>query len=852
VQLLLARKDLSKVSGFSALPGSRGPQLVTKDVLHRHEVLFSTIPAAGQRQRRTVPVSLPKELSPGQYFWCLQVDAANAITETDERNNLTCQPVSITSSTPKISLSEAQIPKPKIPQDEPRPTIPALPADVQLLDLLPSTLLINDEPFGPVTVGGGESAIVSWRLPPDRDADGIYLRVSDREFDTPCSSDVGSFADFSNPDSGYRSGAPTGSHTLSLGNPAYRAGGTYYLKGCLWRSGRYTGDETNTIVLNYASVGVRHAGGPVAPVPRATILPDLFIRDIQLIRSGTNRNHLTIWIGVDYPRVWDPPGGTFPYRVFLARPEEAARTGPAIFYPGGSAISREGVGQIRNLGLFGYGDFITTDFPLPDNQAWVVFVRINLAHEVPSYRESDYYNNVTTKMLGLASDASNSNLILDAWPVSEGAGWALVGVRYALQSRSSGILSLQLFPDADDIGEAPAAGRDYIICTTAHAGSRYAPAQRGVNRRAVFLCRRPEPRGLYLERAVVHLESGAGTGVLARSEFPFYRNWLEEGLEPDLPDLVGDFGTLMTGSHGFGGEAVVSVRNEGRRRAQYASEGLFQVRSPYTGPGSVRYEQLITVSTLEAGQTQDHRVAIPPGVNTEGALAKVVVDHRGTLFETNERNNASTRAMPAPTRAPVSVPPSRVATGIWDDFNRGGTCISAEGGHPWPAQLPIPGGGEVLVGFRTEYDDGTPPLPCWDRWYFSTIGSVVFDLSFITDSSLIENAELTFRKTRIPAATDCSETDPRWVDAMPVSWSATGNSFEAGTRFHRGGLDLPLTTPAGGRYRVDATNLVREWVAGRRTNYGFSIGGGDGGGLEETTTCAAHFGDFSLTLDLRD
>jgi hypothetical protein len=141
-----------------------------------------------------------------------------------------------------------------------RPRPPGPPPGTRPLNLLLNTLLINGHP-GPVRLQGAESATVTWSLPAGRDADGIYLLVSNREFTGPCSSDVASFGDSAYPDSGYHPGAPSGSHELALDHPMYRSGVKNYVKGCLWRGGAYTGDETNTVELQYTNIF--QAGGLV-------------------------------------------------------------------------------------------------------------------------------------------------------------------------------------------------------------------------------------------------------------------------------------------------------------------------------------------------------------------------------------------------------------------------------------------------------------------------------------------------------------------------------------------------------------------------------------------------------------
>ncbi len=235
--VVLARKDLS-----------RDTRVASSDILYRLEVRFPAIPSQGQPVERIVSVTPPKKIVPGQYFWCLEMGPIKTVSEIMARDTIGCTPVQIAGGSPFT----------------PRPKLPRSPSGAQPRKLLLNTLLINGS-LVRVKLQGAESATITWSLPTGRDFDGIFLLVSSREFTGPCFSDGGSSGDSAYPDSGYHPGAPFGSHEMALDNPVYWSG-KYYLKGCLWRGGAYTGDETNTVEVEYTNIfqagGVVHCLAP--------------------------------------------------------------------------------------------------------------------------------------------------------------------------------------------------------------------------------------------------------------------------------------------------------------------------------------------------------------------------------------------------------------------------------------------------------------------------------------------------------------------------------------------------------------------------------------------------------------
>jgi hypothetical protein len=459
-------------------------------------------------------------------------------------------------------LTEQDLPERNIAQERPiaTPRIGLAPSteSARPLELLHNTLMINGVPFGSVTVRAGEEASVAWSLPDGRDAEGIYLRVSDREFDTPCSNDVGSFADYANPDSGYKPGAPTGALALMLGNPAYRIGGTYYLKGCLWRAGEgYTGDETNTVALTYdalpflaqdflppedVNVGIPPPlpGETGAALATATPLPDLSIALVTPIASGPDRGRLQIWITATSGLPGQPPpAGTYRYRVadwpeHWVRRRDSQEYNESLlepYYRGLYRMTETGTAQVRKM-FVGYGDVITTEYRLTDlDTLHRIAIQINynpseenptiparpgeggvdLRHGRREYHESNYWNNQRMIDVGRWSGSGTYMDVTDATVVDEGSDWLLLRLTYSYLPREEPrtgrfelrpSLQVEAFDSAgkDDFpGRWHFWGREsHLNCWGAGGNPRISILD-GMNRRVRFYCSRmwgggPRPR----------------------------------------------------------------------------------------------------------------------------------------------------------------------------------------------------------------------------------------------------------------------------------------------------------------------------------------------------------------------
>ena len=116
---------------------------------------------------------------------------------------------------------------------------------------------------GPVTITVGGTATVNWKTittlpsPPPVTPTGVHLLVHNAPM--PADNCAQTPPATGSPDSGYKPGAPGGAHTLSLTNPYYVPGTTYYVKGCIFNQDMlgvrtYTGFETNTVGVRYEAV----------------------------------------------------------------------------------------------------------------------------------------------------------------------------------------------------------------------------------------------------------------------------------------------------------------------------------------------------------------------------------------------------------------------------------------------------------------------------------------------------------------------------------------------------------------------------------------------------------------------
>jgi hypothetical protein len=194
----------------------------------------------------TANVVIPKDTPAGSYNLCARLDPWNKVKESDERNNLACRPIRISTSL-KVAISESDIPRPEIPQDRTRPVLPMQPGDRQLVDRELGTLSILNEIRPGIVRWSGRSTVVdiAWELPEDTDADGIYLLIdTDRDGVLLCVS--GRAGGRGLPGSDNFSGA-RGVQTIPLNDRiAYRPG-YYNIIGCLMREGAHTGDFTNYV-----------------------------------------------------------------------------------------------------------------------------------------------------------------------------------------------------------------------------------------------------------------------------------------------------------------------------------------------------------------------------------------------------------------------------------------------------------------------------------------------------------------------------------------------------------------------------------------------------------------------------
>ncbi|HET9231880.1 MAG TPA: hypothetical protein VFO00_11375 [Vitreimonas sp.] len=64
------------------------------------------------------PMTLPTGIPPGDYFLCAGVDLGNRIAESNERNNVACNPLRIL---PAPVLAPRALPRPQLPTPQPTP-----------------------------------------------------------------------------------------------------------------------------------------------------------------------------------------------------------------------------------------------------------------------------------------------------------------------------------------------------------------------------------------------------------------------------------------------------------------------------------------------------------------------------------------------------------------------------------------------------------------------------------------------------------------------------------------------------------------------------------------------------------
>lgn len=696
---------------------------------------------------------------------------------------------------------------------------PPEPQNIQPLAMY-MRLQVNGNPIE-ATVPVGGSANLTWSLPdvpgPMGTADHIYLRVRTTPFSAgeSCSGDSSSWGDTETVDTGHREG------TSYISRITFAAGNTYYLKGCFWGPGGHTGDETNQVAVHYGEE--LRIASIIAMRVDAVLLPDLVIKDVRLFRGGEKRGKLMIWVGArPAARGVAPPEGNFPYKVYVVPSRVAAGYRD---YEGFAATTIDtrgygGTGRVRNLGLFGYGDVITTDFAIhtdTDPGPYTVFVVVNPKYDpfgpvdpvlaLPGrevgeaepyyYGESNYLNNhlVMTADFGTGGRIDAADNILDLWIESHGPGWAEVGVRYTLSSRDPGLLNLVLrgwrIPGYPGLVPPPAGrGPTYaqflelqelaIDCTATDSRAGFVYARRGLDRTARFLCRYTAP----------------GTGVAdPMAFFSLVRSSLPDLLrfdEPRVRELIARLEPALGRGLGRGGFGA-QVRLGYDRRPGYRElvTKMFRFGKVFTGSGAP---------------------SLPPR---------------------------------------VALRPVQTATGTQIDYWQSGACIWAVGGGAWPRDLAVPGGSEVLTGYRWDYDAGTQPLPCESRWTYKAHGLTRFNLGLLRreDAASLTRATLSFIRTRTPVSNTCGSPAAS-VFAANAGFEGRSGSFALAEGQRVASSDhLAAASGSGGRFAVDATALVRQWLNGERANSGFALVQQTGRNYMQDQTCATQYGDFRLILE---
>jgi hypothetical protein len=159
-------------------------------------------------------------------------------------------------------------------------------------------------------------------------------------------------------------GAP--SLPWSVSEPPLPVGVSYYVQGCVANRGRYTGESTNTVVVEMVSS-----------------LPDLYIKELRML-GGSELGRL--FIAVDDLNWRESPivrGDSIAYALFANShaPDSGSSTGPTLTANGTAPLAR------------GAWSWIVTDFRVPDDgRFYRVSVRVNPERAVP---ETDYANNAS-------------------------------------------------------------------------------------------------------------------------------------------------------------------------------------------------------------------------------------------------------------------------------------------------------------------------------------------------------------------------------------------------------------------------------------------------------------------------
>jgi hypothetical protein len=146
-------------------------------------------------------------------------------------------------------------------------------------------------------------------------------------------------------------------------------------------------------------------------------------------------------------------------------------------------------------------------------------------------------------------------------------------------------------------------------------------------------------------------------------------------------------------------------------------------------------------------------------------------------------------------------------------------------------------------------------LACRSQWTLVADGLVRFDLSRAfdrADAARVARATLSFMRTALISNNDCASPTPATQAAVSGYEARSGVfPFDPGEsrRLSLGvGPVLVPGPPERGRITVDATPLVREWLEGR-ANAGFRLAQPGSGADETDFSCAAHYGDFRLSLE---
>ncbi len=866
--------------------------LFSRKALVRQTLQSNTVPAPGDRHAVFASMRLPKILLPGDYRWCVRLDTRTRIPESNENNNRFCLRQRLgkspTPSTKRSNIFGNKRPKAPIqaglqppfrggtkpPLQPVRQFLQTLPEGLRTLDGGIPLLVLNRRILGPVSIPITGTAELSWVIP-EAAGDQMFLVISENNRYVcpagPLDTHRTELEALSlSPDAGVKSREDE--TTLNLG--AYGRPRTYYLWGCVIQSGTLTGIKTNIISMRFGFSSATVAGSHLLPRPippgsmsipaQPTARTDLTIREIRKVSD----RRLFFWVGATRPGIMNPPLQAFAWKITIINLAQflsitSSETLATLEGDDRNVFIFQGEGRIREMGLLGIGDMITTNVNNFSSRSWAVLLQINpgphrpddpdrvaliVDADRPDYRESNYQNNNKTIIIGNLH--TNSLGILGLNVVNSGPGWAIFSLHYLKRTFDAIVVKLLLRNrDADPRHDLK------IDCTNGPEGYSFITAEFG-ERIAYFHCRRPDgaPVSFVYSQAIARLDAAYPpphtTRRYAYRTYNIDLDWSQPNRPgPSLSDLVAGINRVETGVAGFGGTIEVSITSHGVVTARNVSSrfGLSTI------DGLRRYARWLIFPEIRVGQTLTQTIQIPGRIeHVSGNIAGWVVDPDNREVESNETNNILDRTMPGARRiGQVSLTSSSVATGKFTGLqDRRGVCPDAVGGHTWPTQLRAsPRNQVVLVGYRIEYDDG---VFCDSTWMFAAHGFVDFPVDrYRTIGTMLSSAVLYFQPLGFPPVRNTCRQPQVRVSAANNAWQRLGTVFTY--RASPVATTVRSNLGTGGRYAADVSRIVRRWLTDGGAHFGFRLTPDLGRhNVNTSSNCTGYYGNFELVLVFGD